>query len=122
MIYLDRTKAINLLYLSNAGEVTESMILALLECVENGFDESDLEQFFSEEIVDSVLTSELKILDKEMTLIVNYQAEEYEFEVVVDTRVDVRDEYSRKELGKLIGNTIKNKITNHGEIISLKKA
>lgn len=123
MIFIDRTEAIQLLYASKTDEITESIILELLDCVDNGFTEENLSTFFTKEIVQKLIEDNFnpKLLNEPLTLEVEYKADEYLFNVTVDTLLDVRDEDTRIMLGASIGEVIKDKIDNHGEIISFKK-
>lgn len=125
MLYLNANDAISYLYKDNAGNVTESMVLETIECINNGFDDEDLERLYSTESIAELKehygSTDIDTLDKEIKLSVTYQAEEYVFEVNVETLLDVRKDNARTYLGKLIGNAIKEKINNSGEITAFQK-
>lgn len=125
MLYLNANDAISYLYKDNASNVTESMVLETIECINNGFDDEDLERLYSSESIAELKehygSTDIDTLDKEIKLSVTYQAEEYVFEINVETLLDVRKDNARTYLGKLIGNAIKEKINNSGEITAFQK-
>ena len=125
MLYLNANNAISYLYKDNASNVTESMVLETIECINNGFDDEDLERLYSSESIAELKehygSTDIDTLDKEIKLSVTYQAEEYVFEINVETLLDVRKDNARTYLGKLIGNAIKEKINNSGEITAFQK-
>ena len=124
MIYLTANDAISYLYKDNVI-VNESMVLETIECLNTGFDDEDLERLYSAESITELKerydNGNIDTLDKEIKLSVTYQAEEYVFEVNVETLLDVRTDNARTYLGKLIGNAIKEKINNSGEITAFQK-
>lgn len=125
MYFLNSIIATQYLFESNPDGVVQSHVERLAECIENGvFTEEDIQDIFTEEIQERIRAEQgdVPVLEEAVVLKVTYQAEEYQFDVQVETFVDLREEAGRIPMAKLIGNELKQKINNSGEIIAIERA
>lgn len=118
---IDYKLAVYLLYRDNE-HVTREMVERLFECVDTEFSDGSLTHLFNEETIKDLKSrirkpTVAKMLDQEMKFSIQYEAtEDFTFDLEIETQMDLRDEPTRKLLGKQIGNNIADIINEHGKI------